>query len=86
VQAGKTSGFQHQAERPQPFERHYSPQELASIWKLDESTVRRLFADEPGVLKIGATGRRRRRDYVTLRIPESVAARFHQRRSGRTEC
>src|SRR5260370_34269936 len=34
------------------FERHYTPKELATLWALDETTIRRLFYDEPGVLKI----------------------------------
>lgn len=63
-----------------PFERHYTPQELAELWRLDESTVRRMFQDEPGVLRIGQTGRRAKRDYVTLRIPASIAARFYRKR------
>ena len=63
-----------------PFERHYTPKELAEVWRLDESTIRRMFQDEPGVLRIGATGRRGKRDYVTLRIPASAAARFYQAR------
>jgi len=65
-----------------PFERHYTPKELAELWRLDESTVRRMFQDEPGVLKIGETGRRGKRDYVTLRIPPSTAARFYRARTG----
>lgn len=65
-----------------PFERHYRAKELAEIWGLDESTIRRLFQDEPGVLKIGRSGRHDgRRDYVSIRIPESVAARVHTERS-----
>ena len=70
--------------RPQadPFERHFTPKELAELWRLDESTVRRLFQDEPGVLRIGQVGRRGTRDYVTLRIPASTAARFYQERMG----
>ena len=63
-----------------PFERHYTPKELAELWKLDESTVRRMFQDESGVLKIGSAGRREKRDYVTLRIPASTAARFYRER------
>ena len=66
-----------------PFERHYTPKELAELWRLDESTVRRMFQDEPGVLRIGQTGRRSKRDYVTLRIPASTAARFYQARIAR---
>jgi hypothetical protein len=63
------------------FERHFTPQEIAELWKLDESTVRRMFIDEPGVLVYGKEKRRDgRRDYVTLRIPASVAQRVHERR------
>lgn len=65
-----------------PFEKHYTPKELGAIWQLDESTVRRMFQDEPDVLKIGQTGRRQKRDYVTLRIPASTAARFYRARMG----
>jgi len=64
------------------FERHYRPKDLAELWGLDESTVRRLFQDEPGVLKIGRAGRRDgKRDYMSIRIPESVALRVHEERS-----
>lgn len=65
-----------------PFERHLDPKELAAAWKLDVTTIRRIFIDEPGVLKIGKADRRDgKRDYVTLRIPESVAVRVYQERS-----
>ena len=64
------------------FQRHYTPKELAAVWRLDETTIRRLFIDEPGVLKIGKSGRRDgKRDYLSLRIPESVAQRVHGERS-----
>jgi len=64
------------------FERHYTPQQLAELWILDESTVRRLFLDEPGVLKYTRSHPRSgRREYVTLRIPESVARRVYARRT-----
>jgi hypothetical protein len=63
------------------FERHFTPQELAELWRLDESTVRRMFLDEPGVLVYGKEKRRDgHRDYVTLRIPASIAAKVHERR------
>jgi hypothetical protein len=65
-----------------PFERHFTPRDLAEIWKLDETTIRRIFQDLPGVMKIGKANRRDgKRDYVTLRIPESVASRVYQERS-----
>ena len=63
-----------------PFERHYTPKELAELWQLDESTIRRIFQDEPGVMNIGQAGRRNKRDYVTLRIPESVVQRVYSGR------
>jgi len=64
------------------FERHYRPKDLAKLWGLDESTVRRLFQDEPGVFKIGHADRRDgKRDYMSIRIPESVALRVYEERS-----
>ena len=63
-------------------ERHYSVGELAEMWGLDSSTIRAWFADEPGVLKHGHSGiRSKKRPYMTLRIPESVARRVHAARS-----
>ena len=60
------------------FERHWTPKELSAVWRLDETTIRRLFIDEHGVLKIGKSGRRDgKRDYLSLRIPESIAKRVH---------
>jgi hypothetical protein len=63
------------------FERHFTPKQLAEIWLLHESSIRRLFLDEPGVMKYGGPWRRGRREYFTLRIPESVARRVYARRS-----
>jgi hypothetical protein len=64
-----------------PFEPHFTPQDLAEIWKLDETTIRRIFQDEAGVLKLGKANRRDgKRDYITLRIPESVAERVYRER------
>lgn len=64
------------------FAPHFTVAELAEIWKLDETTIRRIFQDEPGVLKIGKFNRRDgKRDYVTLRIPESVVSRVYEKRA-----
>jgi hypothetical protein len=64
------------------FERHFTPKQLADLWLLHESTIRRLFVDEPGVLKYGKVSRRDgHRDYVTLRIPETVARRVYEART-----
>lgn len=59
------------------LEKHYSVQELAQRWSLSQRTIRRLFADEPGVLRYGHGYKKRLQAYVTLRIPESVVVRVH---------
>ena len=61
------------------LERHYSPDELGTMWNLSPDTMRRLFEREPGVLVIEHTKGNGRRRYRTLRIPESVALRVHRR-------
>jgi hypothetical protein len=65
-----------------PFQRHYTPQELAVMWGFDPNTIRRMFIDEPGVLKEGKQTRRDgKRPYVSLRIPASVAKRVYARKT-----
>jgi hypothetical protein len=64
------------------LERHFSPQELAALWGFNSTTIIRMFLDEPGVLKVGKQGRRDgKRDYVSLRIPASIAQRVHERKA-----
>jgi len=61
---------------PAVAEKHYRVKELAALWALSKSTISRLFRDEEGVKRIGhGRGSRRKRPYITLSIPESVAAR-----------
>ena len=62
-------------------EKHYTPAELADLWGVSVQTIRELFQDEEGVLKLGSDGTRTRRAYKTLRIPHSVAKRLHTRLS-----
>ena len=62
-------------------ERHFTPQELSDMWKVSIQTIREIFQNEEGVLKIGRDGTRTRRRYKTLRIPESVVDRVHTRLS-----
>jgi len=64
-----------------PFGSVYTPTELAEHWKLSEQTIRRLFQDEPGVLKIGETNPRAKRAYITLRIPGAVVERIFRERT-----
>lgn len=60
-------------------EQHYDPKTLAELWGLSAEKVRRMFATEPGVMRIGErsrrVGRRLVRGYITYRIPHSVAER-----------
>jgi transcriptional antiterminator len=65
------------------LERHYSVSEVAKMWALSERTVRRMFEDEDGVLHWGTIETRRKRGYITLRIPESVMLRVHRQRTRR---
>jgi hypothetical protein len=61
------------------LQRHYSISEIAELWGLDEKTVRRLFASEPGVVELANEETRSKRSYITRRIPESVLRRVHRR-------
>lgn len=65
------------------LERHYSVGEIAERWGLSEKTIRRMFEDEEGVLQWGSPETRRKRGYVTLRIPESVMLCVHRERTRR---
>lgn len=66
---------------PSSLEPHYSVQVLAELWRLDESTIRRIFEATPGVLRLGSDKKRRgKREYFTLRIPASVAEREYRLR------
>ena len=62
---------------------HYTPSELSKMWHLSPNTIRRLFSDEAGVLKITAgppsARKARLRRLVQLRIPVRVAMRVHAR-------
>jgi hypothetical protein len=62
------------------LERLLTPQQVAEAWQLDESTVRKIFQDEIGVLKL-ANPKHGKRSYVTLRIPQSVVERVYRERS-----
>lgn len=59
-------------------ERHYRVRELAQLWSLSPNTITRLFAAEPGVIKIDNIGTGKRK-HVTLSIPESIASLVHER-------
>ena len=59
------------------LEKHYRVGELAKLWGFCDNTIIRLFAAEPGVIRLERIPGSRK--YVTLSIPESVALRVHER-------
>ena len=67
---------------PVALERHYTVSELSKLWFFSENTIRRLFSHEPGVIKISRRPTRIKRGYTSLRIPERIAQRVHQRLQG----
>jgi hypothetical protein len=62
-------------------EKHFSPADLAKAWGVNVETIRNVFREEPGVVKIGERAPGHKRSYLTLRIPQSVAVRVHKRLS-----
>jgi hypothetical protein len=66
-------------------DRHYSVQEVAQMLSISERRVRKLFEDEPGVIKLpGPTalrgaGKEGRKGWIMLRIPDSVLHRVYNR-------
>ena len=68
-----------QQELNEPFaERHYTVNELASMWRLSGEFVRQLVQHEPGVTEWVRQQAGRRR-YRVLRVPQSVAERVYRR-------
>lgn len=68
------------------LEKHYTVAEIATLWGFSPDTIRKIFRDAPGVLKIGQPEnvRQKRRGYISLRIPESVLQKVHaEMRAGR---
>jgi hypothetical protein len=60
-------------------EKHYSIDEISTLWGLSHKTIRRIFQNEPGVVEVGTEESRSKRAYITRRIPESVMRRVHRR-------
>jgi len=60
----------------------YSVADVAAMWKLSPDTIRRLFADEPGVITLGdGRASRGRRKRITLRIPKEILERVKRKRA-----
>lgn len=67
-------------------DKHFTIAELAKLWHIAPSTLRRIFSDEQDVLKFGAGPERRcrsprRRRLVQMRIPMRTAMRVHRKLS-----
>ena len=60
---------------------HFTVRELAALWGLGVDKIRELFENEPDVIKLKNPPKKGKRAYVTLRIPEAVAARVQRRNS-----
>lgn len=67
------------------LERHYTVGELAKAWHLGRRTITAWFENAPGVIRFGAgkLTKGRKRTYMSLRVPESVARRIYRERTGR---
>jgi hypothetical protein len=59
-------------------ERHYTLAEIATMWNISREKARRLFHDEPGVIRFHGI-ETSCREYNTYRVPESVARRVRLR-------
>ncbi len=68
------------------FEQHYTVQEVAKLWAMSPDTVRRLFEDDPQVLKVSMPrllkNARKRKPRVSLSIPASALERLHHQQTG----
>ncbi len=67
-----------------PFEeQHYSVIHWAKLWGFSAKTIREWFTEEvgAGILRQANTGRRLKRDYSTLMISPTAAARVYDRRT-----
>ena len=63
------------------LEEHLTCRQVAKQWNSSVDTVRRIFRDEPGVLKIERPETLHKRGYVSLRIPVSIVERVHRKLS-----
>ena len=60
-------------------EKHYTVREIAAMWGMSQSRVRRLFKDEVDLLPLVNPETRSKRGYTTLYVPESTLQRVYQR-------
>ena len=75
----------HDLERvPLAFEeQHFPVRYWANLWGFSAKTVREWFRDEhgPGILRQPNTGCRSKRDYTTIMVSPTAAARVYAKRT-----
>ena len=80
--ASSTSGERSENAVVSGPERHFTVAELSKRWFFSANTIRRLFSQEPGVVRIARPQTRSKRGYTSMRIPERIAERVHRRLQG----
>ncbi len=65
--------------QPTISEKHFKVEEVADQWNMSVCTVRRLFQNEPGVIRYGRPRSKYKRSYTTVLIPQSVLNRVYSR-------
>jgi hypothetical protein len=83
VSAPEASAAKPQPTKTRTSDGDYTVAELAKEWHLSPDKIRQLFRNEPGVVKLQDKNayKKRKRPYVTLRIPPNVAERVKNRLS-----
>lgn len=66
------------AHQPIEQEQHFNTAQIAKLWGISPWTVRRLFSNKPGVLKISLGEKKKAR---TLLIPARVLRAVHEQMS-----
>ena len=59
------------------LEKHYSLKEIAVLWHMSVSGARKLFEGRPDVIRFGHRERLKKRQYISVRVPESTLQRVH---------
>lgn len=63
------------------MEKYYSIAQIAEHLGVSKALAREKFKAYPGVLRIGERGRTGKRDYLTIRVPESAIQRYLEQNS-----
>ena len=65
--------------QPTINEKHFKVEDVADQWNMSTDTVRRLFLNEPGVIRYSRPRSKYKRRYTTIFIPQSVLNRVYSR-------